>query len=142
MCAANNPSSTPEPTAVTATNEDDAGQARAAFAGAQIAAEWDAVEGGWSTLMRGPGARLAAAGYRLASSALAASDEPGVLTAEDLPTTSSGAFTSERLGALQDALVEGELAPATELRETITLAFDVAFERGVRQAVSDNSSCT
>ncbi len=114
------------------------GQHDAAFAGAQLVADWDELEGGWPSLLRAPGARLAAAGYRLAANAFSTNgDEPQPLAPADLEMTADGQFRSERLIALQDALVESELSPATDLRETITLALDVAFEHGVKRAIAD-----
>ena len=122
---------------------DSEASSQAALEGAETVAYWDAAGGGWDGLLRDPGARLAAAGYLLAASAISGADSaPRSLQAADLEIGPDGAFISEQLAAVQDALVEAEFSVGTELRERLTLAFDVAFEQGVKAAIASRADAT
>ncbi|MFN7968115.1 MAG: hypothetical protein EKK62_00700 [Acidimicrobiia bacterium] len=136
-----------EPTTANPPSTQSVGAAPAASPGALLAAqnganlvgEWDAAKGGWALRLRDPGARLAAAGFELATQAL----DPGVtspLRRIDLAMDQDMQFTEERFFRLQHALVVAELSPPTDLMEALVLAFEVAFESGARRALADATS--
>lgn len=110
---------------------------QAALEGAELVGEWDAPEGGWSIRLRDPGARLAAAGFEVALQALSADGSSSALTPEDLTVDGDGQFTSERFGRLAETLVAAELNLASDLLESMALAFEVAFESGARRALAE-----